>query len=109
VRLKVAYATAGQRESLSVSLELAIIPLDKDAILRRCVARTVAIIRESGLPHHFGPISACVEGDWEEIMGLITRCFYGVGAGLPPPPHGHTRGLAVRRNRAFGDHGAFLP
>lgn len=60
---------------MSVILELAIIPLDKDALLSRCVARTVALIRESGLPHHFGPMSACIEGEWDELMALLTRCF----------------------------------
>lgn len=39
------------------------------------VARTAELIRESGMPHQFGPMSACVEGEWDELMALASRCF----------------------------------
>ena len=56
-------------------MEFSLIPLDKEATLSHYLARVTSLIRESGLAHQLGPLSACVEGEWEELMTLTTRCF----------------------------------
>jgi uncharacterized protein (TIGR00106 family) len=60
---------------MSVIVDFSIFPLDKGESLSRYVARAVRIIKESGLPHVIGPMSTSVEGEWEEVMALVNRCF----------------------------------
>jgi uncharacterized protein (TIGR00106 family) len=43
------------------------------------VARVARVIRESGLPHRFGPMGTALEGEWEEIAPLISRCLKELG------------------------------
>lgn len=60
---------------MSAILEFSIIPLDKDSTISHYVARVETIIRASGLPYATCPMSGCVEGEWDELMALVTRCF----------------------------------
>jgi uncharacterized protein (TIGR00106 family) len=39
------------------------------------VARAVNMIKQSGLPHKMGSMGTCIEGEWEEVMGVVDRCF----------------------------------
>lgn len=43
----------------------------KDGSMAHLVARSVRIIRESGLPQETGPMFTTVEGDWDEVMPVI--------------------------------------
>lgn len=61
---------------MSAIMEFSILPLDKTMAISHCIARVVALIRESGLPCTFGPISGSVEGEWDELMALAGRCFH---------------------------------
>jgi uncharacterized protein YqgV (UPF0045/DUF77 family) len=38
------------------------------------VAEAVKIIARSGLPYQLTPTATCIEGSWEEIMAVVTRC-----------------------------------
>jgi uncharacterized protein (TIGR00106 family) len=60
---------------MSVLIDLSIFPLDKGASLSPYVARAVRIIRNSGLPYRFGPMGTSIEGEWEQVMGVLTECF----------------------------------
>lgn len=60
---------------MSVVVELTIFPLDKGASLSPYVARALEIIRASGLPHALGPMGTCIEGEWDEVMAVVTACF----------------------------------
>jgi uncharacterized protein (TIGR00106 family) len=55
-------------------VSFAMYPLDKGAHLSEYVARITRIIKESGLPNQLTPMSTIVEGEWDEVMGLIKRC-----------------------------------
>ncbi len=59
---------------MSVIVELSIFPLGKGEGVSAEVARAVKLIEESGLSYGFGPMSTCIEGEWGEVMALITRC-----------------------------------
>lgn len=63
---------------MSAIMELSIIPLDKDPILSHYVARVMELVRESGLAYELGPMSSCLEGEWDELLALATRCFKAV-------------------------------
>ena len=38
------------------------------------VAEAIRLVRESGLPNETNAMFTNVEGDWDEVMGLIKRC-----------------------------------
>lgn len=38
------------------------------------VADCVRIVRESGLPNETNAMFTNIEGDWDEVMGVIRRC-----------------------------------
>ena len=60
---------------MSVIIDFSIFPMDKGESLSPYVARAIKIIQDSGLPYHFGPMGTSIEGAWEEVMGVVDRCF----------------------------------
>ncbi len=60
---------------MSVLIHFSIFPTDKQTSVSPYVARAVKIIRDSGLPYKLGPMSTAVEGEWDEVMGVVDRCF----------------------------------
>jgi len=60
---------------VSVIVDFSIFPVDKGASVSAYVSKAVKIIQESGLPHNLGPMGTCVEGEWDEVMALVGRCF----------------------------------
>ena len=60
---------------MSVIIEFSIFPLDKGVSLSPYVARALKMIQESGLPFELNPMGTCVEGEWNEVMLLVDRCF----------------------------------
>jgi len=56
--------------------EVSFTPLDKGPSVSAQVARVIDLIDRSGLPYRLGPMGTCVEGEWEEVMALMTRCFH---------------------------------
>jgi uncharacterized protein (TIGR00106 family) len=61
--------------AMSVIIEFSIFPMDKGESLSPYVARALNIIQESGLPYELNPMGTCVEGEWNEVMSLVDRCF----------------------------------
>ena len=45
------------------------------------VAEAVRVVRESGLPNRTDAMFTTVEGEWDEVMGVIHRCVEAVSAG----------------------------
>jgi uncharacterized protein (TIGR00106 family) len=60
---------------MSVIVEFSIFPMDKGESLSAYVARALKIIQDSGLPYELNPMGTCVEGEWNEVMSLVDRCF----------------------------------
>ncbi len=60
---------------MSVIIEFSIFPLDKGASLSPYVARALKVIQDSGLPYELNPMGTCVEGEWNDVMALVDRCF----------------------------------
>jgi uncharacterized protein (TIGR00106 family) len=56
-------------------MEFSMIPLDKGASFSRYVARTLTILDRSGLEYRLNPMGTVVEGEWDELLGLLTQCF----------------------------------
>ena len=47
------------------------------------VAEAIAIVRASGLPNETNAMFTNLEGDWDEVMGVIRRCVEAAGAHAP--------------------------
>lgn len=62
-----------------VLLEFSMSPLDKGESLSPYVARSLDIIDKSGLPYQLTPMGTIVEGEWEQVMALVTACFQRMG------------------------------
>ncbi|MBN2124145.1 MAG: MTH1187 family thiamine-binding protein [Deltaproteobacteria bacterium] len=56
-------------------MEFSLIPLDKGASFSPYVARTLRMVDESGLEYRLNPMGTVVEGEWEDLLALLTRCF----------------------------------
>jgi len=56
-------------------MDFSIMPLDKGVSLSKYVARALTIIDESGLPYRLNPMGTVVEGEWADLLNLLTRCF----------------------------------
>ena len=60
---------------MSTIVEFSIFPLDKGESLSPYVARALKLIQDSGLPYELNPMGICVEGEWDDVMALVNRCF----------------------------------
>lgn len=58
-----------------VVLEFSMSPFDKGESLSEYVARVIDIVDKSGLPYRLTPMGTIVEGEWDEVMALVTACF----------------------------------
>ena len=55
--------------------EFSMYPLDKGDSLSEYVAGSLDIVDRSGLPYRLGPMGTAVEGEWDEVMGVIRACY----------------------------------
>ena len=62
------------RKEVKLLAEFSIIPVGKGESLSKDVAEVLRIVEQSNLRYKFGPMGTTVEGEWEEVMGLIKRC-----------------------------------
>jgi len=56
-------------------MEFSMIPLDKGSSFSKYVAKNLDIIDKSGLDYRLGPMGTCVEGEWDDLLALLTKCF----------------------------------
>ena len=57
-----------------VLLEFSLYPTDKGASVSDYVKRNLEIIDDSGLPYRLGPMGTTLEGEWDEVMAVVSRC-----------------------------------
>jgi uncharacterized protein (TIGR00106 family) len=60
-----------------------ITPLGVGESVSASVAEAVRLVRASGLPNETNAMFTNVEGDWDEVMGLIKRCVDKIGEDAP--------------------------
>jgi uncharacterized protein (TIGR00106 family) len=58
-----------------VLLEFSMYPTDRGASVSDYVKRSLEIIDDSGLPYKLGPMGTCLEGEWDDVMAVVTHCF----------------------------------
>ncbi|SDN32213.1 MTH1187 family thiamine-binding protein [Desulfonauticus submarinus] len=60
---------------MSTLAELAIFPLDKGESVSEYVAKVLKIIQQSNLEHQLTPMGTCIEGEFDDIMNIVSKCF----------------------------------
>ncbi len=56
-------------------MEFSMIPLDKGMSFSPYLAGILTIVDQSGLEYRLNPMGTVVEGKWEDLLALLTRCF----------------------------------
>jgi uncharacterized protein (TIGR00106 family) len=58
-----------------VLLEFSMTPLDKGESVSEYVSRSLEIISQSGVDYRLNPMSTVLEGEWDEVMGVVKQCY----------------------------------
>ena len=58
-----------------VLLEISISPTGQGESVSEHVARVLDLIDRSGVPYQLTPMGTILEGEWDELIGLVTQCF----------------------------------
>jgi uncharacterized protein (TIGR00106 family) len=56
-------------------IELSMSPMDKGPSVSKWVARSLEIIDRSGLDYRLGPMGTCIEGEWDEVLEVVRKCW----------------------------------
>ncbi|MEU7629677.1 thiamine-binding protein [Nocardia sp. NPDC049220] len=64
-------------------IAFSVTPLGAGANVGRAVAEAVRIVRASGLPNHTDAMFTTVEGEWDEVMGVVKQATDAVIAVAP--------------------------
>jgi uncharacterized protein (TIGR00106 family) len=63
-----------------VILEFSLFPLDKGESVSPYVARSLDIVDRSGLPYRCNAMGTLVEGEFDQVMGVVKQCFEAMAA-----------------------------
>jgi uncharacterized protein (TIGR00106 family) len=65
---------ASVRDDREMIAAFSIAPLGTGDSVSEAVAECIAIVRASGLPNETNAMFTNLEGDWDEVMGVIKHC-----------------------------------
>ncbi len=57
-----------------ILLEFSMYPTDKGESVSEYVKRSLEIIDDSGLPYRLGPMGTVIEGEIDQVLGVIKKC-----------------------------------
>jgi uncharacterized protein, MTH1187 family len=55
-------------------IEFSVVPLGKGASVSPVIARVMKIVMESGIRYKANPMGTVIEGDWDQVMGMVKKC-----------------------------------
>jgi len=55
-------------------INFSVVPIGKESSLSAQVAEILKIVSDSGIDYKLHSMGTILEGDWDEIMGLIKKC-----------------------------------
>jgi len=58
-----------------VLMEFSMSPMDKGESVSNYVSRSLKIISESGVDYRLNPMGPVLEGEWDEVMTVVKRCY----------------------------------
>ncbi len=56
-------------------LEFSMSPMDKGESVSQYVSRSLDIIDASGVEYRLNPMGTVLEGEWDEVMGVVKKCY----------------------------------
>ncbi len=59
---------------MSILVEFSIVPLGKGASVSPAVARVLRLVAASGISYKANPMGTVLEGEWDQVMGIIKEC-----------------------------------
>jgi uncharacterized protein (TIGR00106 family) len=62
-------------EDTTILLEFSMSPLTKGDSVSKYVAGSLEIIDQSGLDYRLNPMGTVIEGDWDEVLGVVKSCW----------------------------------
>ena len=66
-----------------VLLEFSMFPTSVGESKSAYVSRIIDIIDKSGVTYQLTPMGTILEGEWEEVMGVVTACFEALKTDCP--------------------------
>ena len=66
-----------------VLLEFSMAPRGHAESLSNDVARAIDVIDQSGLPYQLTAMGTLIEGEWTDVMAVVTACFDALRADCP--------------------------
>ena len=60
---------------MSTLINFSIFPMDKGDSVSVYVSRVLKLIRDSGLDYKLNPMGTSIEGEWDEVMAVVSHCF----------------------------------
>jgi uncharacterized protein (TIGR00106 family) len=66
-----------------VLLEFAMAPTGQGESMSAQVARILDVIDKSGVPYQLTPMGTILEGEWDDVMRVVTACFKTLQADCP--------------------------
>jgi uncharacterized protein (TIGR00106 family) len=66
-----------------VLLEFSMAPSGQGESLSAHVARILDIVDKSGVPYQLTPMGTILEGEWSEVIGVVSACFQTLQADCP--------------------------
>ena len=58
-----------------VLLEFSMSPLGKGESVSKYVSRSLDIIDQSGVDYRLNPMGTVLEGEWDEVLGVVKQCY----------------------------------
>jgi len=58
-----------------ILLEFSMSPLGKGESVSRWVSRSLDIIDKSGVPYRLNPMGTVLEGEWDDVIGVVKECY----------------------------------
>lgn len=55
-------------------IEFSVVPIGRGETLAGPVARVLDLVDKSGLPYQLTAMGTIVEGEWDEVLGLVRIC-----------------------------------
>jgi uncharacterized protein (TIGR00106 family) len=49
--------------------------MDKGESVGKYVSRSLDIIDKSGVPYRLNPMGTVLEGEWDEVFGVVKKCY----------------------------------
>jgi uncharacterized protein (TIGR00106 family) len=59
-----------------VLAEFSMFPTDKGESVSTDVAKVLDVVDQSGIPYQLTPMGTILEGSWENVFHVISKCFH---------------------------------